>query len=289
MRQRLTEGNHAAALDFAATNRLKVVHPDLTVNAAMTATTDCLTVRLAQTEDDVRAAQHLRYRVFVEELGATGPMVDHEAKIEADHYDPFVDHLLLIDGNKTGHERVVGVYRLLRSDMADAAGGFYSRSEYDLTPLIASGRKLLELGRSCLAADYRGGQGMMLMWNALSDYVVEHGIEVLFGVASFHGTDIERLAPALSLLADRHMAPEGLRVRSQVYQRMTLIEPSQIDRVTAMRDVPPLIKAYLKIGGFVGDGAFVDHAFNTTDVCLILDTERLNASQKALYDRGARR
>ena len=85
------------------------------------------------------------------------------------------------------------------------------------------------------------------------------------------------------------MAPEGLRVRSQVYQRMTLIEPSQIDRVTAMRDVPPLIKAYLKIGGFVGDGAFVDHAFNTTDVCLILDTERLNASQKALYDRGARR
>lgn len=255
----------------------------------MTATTDCLTVRLAQSEDDVRAAQHLRYRVFVEELGATGPMVDHTAQIEADHYDPFVDHLLLIDESLSGPQSVVGVYRLLRSDMADAAGGFYSRSEYDLGLLISSGRKLLELGRSCLAAQYRGGQGMMLMWNALSDYVVEHGIEVLFGVASFHGTDIDRLAPALSMLADRHLAPDGLCVRSQVYQSMTLIEPSQIDRVAAMRDVPALIKAYLKIGGFVGDGAYVDHAFNTTDVCLILDTERLNASQKALYDRGGRR
>lgn len=115
-----------------------------------------LTVRLAMTADDVRAAQALRYDVFVTELGADGPMVDHDAGLERDPFDQHADQLLLLDGDK-----VVGVYRLMDGAAAQAAGSFYSQREYDLGPLLASGRPLLELGRSCLHRDYRGGCGSL--------------------------------------------------------------------------------------------------------------------------------
>ena len=252
----------------------------------MSATPDSLIVRLATTPDEVRAAQRLRYRVFVEELGGDGPLVDHEAKIEADAFDPFFQHLLLID---TAKDEVVGVYRLLTCDAADAAGGFYSESEFDLSALKASGRKLLELGRSCLAPEYRGGTGMFRLWTALAEFVAQNEIDILFGVASFHGTDIDQLAPSFSLLHERHLAPAEISATAKPYQPMNLLNVAEIDRVAAMKQVPALIKAYLKIGGFVGDGAYIDHQFNTTDVCLILDTARLNPSQAALYrkDRNA--
>jgi L-ornithine Nalpha-acyltransferase len=244
-------------------------------------------VRLARSEDDLRAAQRLRYAVFVEELGGGGALVDHNNRLERDRFDPFFDHLLLLDEARAPEDRVVGVYRLLRADQAARAGQFYSEDEYDLSPLKASGRKLLELGRSCLHADYRGGMGMYHLWHALAAYVEAHGIEVLFGVASFHGTDPQALAAPLSLLHHRHLAPDDLRVtaRPAGFAAMDLIPEDRLDRRTAMLAVPSLIKAYLRLGGFVGQGAFVDHAFNTTDVCLVLDVARMNASQRAIYTR----
>ena len=242
------------------------------------------TVRLARDEADLVAAQRLRYEVFVEELGGSGAMVDHEARLERDRFDPFFDHLILTDGCRD--DAVVGVYRLLRDDQARAARQFYSEDEYDLAPLRTSGRRLLELGRSCLHADYRGGTAMMHLWAVLADYVAEHGIEILFGTASFHGTDVRRIAEPLSLLHHRHLAPEPLRVRSRRFQRMDLIPEPEIDRRAAMRDVPALIKGYLRLGGMVGEGAFVDHDFNTTDICLIMDTARLNAKAAGVYTRG---
>lgn len=241
------------------------------------------TVHIAETEEDLRAAQRLRYQVFVEELGGGGEMVDHDARLEQDKFDPFFDHMLVSD-DTTGE--VVGVYRLLRGDQAARLGQFYSEDEYDLTALRQSGRKLLELGRSCLHADYRGGMAMFHLWNGLAAYVAEHEIEVLFGVASFHGTDAEALAQPLSMLHHSHLAPEDLRVRSKTYQPMDLLAKEQIDRRRAMLETPALIKAYLRLGGFVGDGAYVDHAFNTTDVCLILDTARMNERQSKIYTRG---
>ena len=240
-------------------------------------------VRIAETEQDLRAAQALRYEVFVRELGGSGAMVDHEAGLERDKFDPYFDHMLVSD-DRLGE--VVGVYRLLRSDQAQKLGQFYSDDEYDLSALRSSGRKLLELGRSCLHAEYRGGMAMFHLWNGLAAYVADHQIDVLFGVASFHGTDPQALAQPLSLLHANHLAPEDLRVRSRAYQPMNLVDGDQIDRRAAMVDTPALIKAYLRLGGFVGDGAYVDHAFNTTDVCLILDTARMNERQSRLYTRG---
>jgi putative hemolysin len=241
-------------------------------------------VKVAETNDELRAAQSLRYDVFVRELGGGGALVDHAAGLERDRFDPFFDHMIALD-NSTGE--VAGVYRLLRSERAADAGQFYSEDEYDLTPLRQSGRRLLELGRSCLHKDYRGGTAMYHLWTGLAAYVADHEIEVLFGVASFHGTDVNALAQPLSLLHHSHLAPPELRPTAQPdhAQEMNLMDPSQIDRRKAMLQVPALIKAYLRLGGFVGQGAWVDHTFNTTDVCLVLDTARMNDRQRKLYTR----
>ncbi|WP_270730358.1 GNAT family N-acetyltransferase [Shimia sp. Alg240-R146] len=256
----------------------------------MTAHTPDFEVRLAKSDDDLRAAQRLRYRVFVEELGGGGAMVDHDARLEQDKFDPFYDHMILIDRALEGDalDKVVGVYRLLRHDMAAKMGQFYSEDEYDLSKLKASGRRLMELGRSCLLPEYRGGTAMFHLWSALAAYVAEHDVEILFGVASFHGTDVGALEQPLSLLHTRHLAPEDIRTRTQPqhFQSMDLVAEDQIDRRAAMLEVPALIKAYLRLGGFVGEGAFVDHAFNTTDVCLILDTARMNEKNRALYTKA---
>ncbi len=240
------------------------------------------TVKLANTEVELRAAQRLRYDVFVQELGGGGEMVDHEARLEKDRFDPYFDHMLAIDDSS---EEVIGVYRLLPGERAAELGQFYSEDEYDLTVLKQSGRKLLELGRSCVHPDYRGGTAMYHLWNGLAAYVTERDIEVLFGVASFHGTDVSKLAQPLSMLHHNHLAPLDLRVRAQpeVFQSMDLLAPDALDRRAAMVQVPSLIKAYLRLGGFVGEGAFIDHAFNTTDVCLILDTARMNERQRRIY------
>ncbi|MHA7851850.1 L-ornithine N(alpha)-acyltransferase [Roseovarius sp.] len=242
-------------------------------------------VKLATTDAELRAAQRLRYRVFVEELGGDGPLVDHDSGLERDRFDPFFEHLILLDEAK--NDAVVGVYRLLRDDRAQQAGQFYSEDEYDLGVLKRSGRRLMELGRSCLDPEYRGGAAMLHLWNGLGHYIATHDIEILFGVASFHGTDPQSLAQPLSLLHHRYLAPSELRVRAREdhFQAMDLIPEAELDRRAAMLQVPALIKAYLRLGGHVGEGAFVDHSFNTTDICLVMDTSRMSDRNKSIYNK----
>ncbi|SOB93110.1 GNAT family N-acetyltransferase [Rhodobacter maris] len=245
--------------------------------------------RIARDAQDIRASQRLRYQVFVEELGGSGPLVDHENRLEVDEFDPLYDHLVLLDPSKEEGdlERVVGAYRLLRSDRAEEIGRYYCDAEYDLTALRASGRRLLELGRSCVHPDHRGGAAMLMLWNALADYVIAHEIEILFGVASFHGTDVAALKEPLSWLHHHHLAPEALRPRARAehFQRMDLVPEARLDRRAAMEQMPNLIKAYLRLGGFVGEGAYVDHPFNTTDVLLLMDTQAMSEKHREFYTR----
>ncbi len=248
-------------------------------------------VRLATTPEDLTAAQALRYLVFVQELGGDGPLVDHRAGLERDAFDPFFDHLILVDRriDPATRAHVIGAYRVLPGDRRTAAGRFYSETEFDLTPLIASGRKLLELGRSCVHADHRGGTAMFHLWNGLAEYVLDRGIEILFGAASFHGTEIAPLAEPLSWLHHHHLAPPAMRVRalSPGRQEMDLIPADRVDRRAAMAATPALIKAYLRLGGYVGDGAWIDRDFNTTDVCLVMDTGQMSARHREFLIRKA--
>jgi putative hemolysin len=247
-------------------------------------------LRLAGSEAEMRAAQRLRYRVFVTELGGDGALVDHDVGLEADRFDPFFDHLMLLDHRRAEDDRVVGVYRVMRTDQATRAGQFYSEDEYDLTRLRATGRPLLELGRSCVHPDYRGGTAMMHLWNGLAEYIATHGIEVMFGVASFHGLDPAPLAGPLSLLHHRHLAPADIRpvARDAGFQPMDLIAADDLDRPAAIRAMPALIKAYLRLGGFVGQGAFIDRPFNCIDVCLVMDVARMSVTHRTIYQGRAR-
>jgi len=246
------------------------------------------TVRLAESERDVAAAQRLRYRVFVEEMGATPDPEDAKLRQERDRFDPYFEHLLLIDNEADltdPLDYVAGVYRLMRGSAARAGIGFYGASEYDLTKMVEFPQETLELGRSCVAAEHRGGAGMHLLWTGLGQYVAEHQVRIMFGTASFHGTDMKPLAQPLSYLYYNHLAPEDLRVRAieSAYEPMNLLPEDKVDKAEAMRQIPALIKAYIRLGGFVGDGAFVDHEFNTVDVCLLMDTARMVDRYRKFY------
>lgn len=243
-----------------------------------------LEIRLARNAGDLLASQRLRYRVFVQEMGADGPDVDHDAGLERDVMDAYFQHLILVDKRRdeAAMDHVVGVYRILDRAGSARAGGFYSQGEYDLSPLLNGGRSLLELGRSCVDADYRNGIALYRLWHGLGSYVSENEIDILFGVASFPGTDIDALRLPLTYLHQHHLAPSDLRVVAK--EAAFAPDPdAKIDRQAALRSIPPLIKSYLRIGGFVGQGAFVDRVFNTVDVCMILDTERMSIAQKTRY------
>lgn len=250
------------------------------------------TIRLARDEADVAAAQRLRYRVFVEELGAQASPEEHAARREMDEFDAHFEHLLLIDKESRFEDpldRVAGAYRLMTGERARDGIGFYGATEYDLSKLERTPRKVVELGRSCVGSEVRGGAAMQLLWSGLGEFVTARGIEIMFGVASFHGADPAPLAPALSFLHHNHLAPEDLRVRTlpEHFQPMDLLPPDQIDRKQASRQIPALIKAYLRLGGFVGEGAYVDHDFNTVDVCLLMDTSRMVQRYRNFYGKEA--
>ena len=247
--------------------------------------------RLAETEDDVRAAQRLRYRVFVEEMGAQASPAEHAARRETDAFDPICDHLILEDDQRTPADpldRIVGVYRLLRRSVARANGGFYTANEFDLSPLDSYPQETLELGRSCVDAEYRGGSAMQLLWMALAQYIDSHDLGLLFGCASFHGTDPAALAMPLAYLHHHHRAPPALRARvlPEHFQTLDLMPADALDRTAAMKAVPALIKGYLRLGGFVGDGAYIDRDFNTIDVCLIMETSRIADRYRKFYTGG---
>lgn len=243
-----------------------------------------LQVRLARSAEDLFAAQRLRYRVFIEEMGGSGPLVDHAQRIECDAFDPVFDHLLLVDESRDPRERnhVMGVYRLLPDTKLAKAGRFYCDDEFDLAPLRQTGRRLLELGRSCIDPSVRGGIGMLQMWQGLAQYVLRNRIEILFGAASFRGTNPARWAQPLGWLHHHHRAPVALRVSARDAATHAPIGFDALDRRIALAQMPPLIRAYLRLGGVVGDGVFVDHAFQTTDVCIILDTATMSYQARSL-------
>ena len=137
------------------------------------------TVRLAETEEEVLASQQLRYRVFVEEMGAQVDAKSTRDRVEQDAFDPYFDHLVLIDEHASGSDRIVGTYRLLKGDIARDGPGFYSSDEFDLTPIIESGRSVVELGRSCIDRRYRGKAAMLHMWNGVAEYVLSQDIEIM--------------------------------------------------------------------------------------------------------------
>ena len=242
-----------------------------------------LEVRLARTAAEVRQAQKLRFRVFYQEGSAIADPGRLFARRDIDAFDAICDHLLVLDHaalGRTGQPQVVGTYRLLRQQLAEDFGGFYSASEFDISPLIARHRNLqfLELGRSCVLPPYRNKRTVELLWHGIWNYVSHNRFDVMFGCASLEGTDPSRLAMPLSYLHHYARAPEPWRAQAlpERYVEMNRIPKESIDPKSALRGLPPLVKGYLRLGCYIGDGAVVDHQFGTTDVLIVLPTSALN-------------
>lgn len=243
-------------------------------------------VRLAEGDAEIAAAQALRYRVFYEEMHARPTPEMRAARRDVDAFDAFCDHLLVIDLEKSnGAPTVVGTYRLLRRSVALRHGGFYSEQEYDVAPLMTYPGEIVELGRSCVDSAYRARGVMQLLWRGLAAYVAKHDISLFFGCASFPGIEPQTLACQLAYLHHYHLAPDGLRPRAlpQHYVPMALMPSAEVDVQAALSDMPPLIKGYLRVGGWVGEGAVIDRQFNTTDVCVIVKTDRLTDKYERRY------
>jgi putative hemolysin len=269
-----------------------------------------LEVRLARSAADIKRAQRLRFEVFYREMAAVPDARTLQKKRDEDDYDAFCDHLLVID--KTVERtrkrpwpkraKVVGTYRVLMQEIAEKNQGFYTQGEYDIAPLIAAKRTthhFMELGRSCVLKPYRNRRTVELLWQGLWTYVREHGVDVMLGCASFPGTDPKEHALALSFLHHFSRAPEDWLVSAHPEHKtdMNMMPKEQVNVKEALKLMPPLIKGYLRLGAYVGDGAVIDRQFGTTDVLIILPVSAIDtryfshfgAPDEVLPQAGARR
>ncbi|NKB49220.1 MAG: GNAT family N-acetyltransferase [Alphaproteobacteria bacterium] len=247
-----------------------------------------LSLSLAKTAADIDAAQALRYRVFYEEMAAKPSAEAARLKRDIDRFDAVCDHLLVSDRTiGEGPAGVVATYRLLRGSVATEHGRFYTSGEYDIANLYGFPGEMLELGRSCVEAASRDRPTMQLLWRGIAAYVFHHDISLMFGCGSLHGTDPAALALPLSYLYHFHLAPPALRTKAlpELYVDMNFLALEEIDPKKALASLPPLVKGYLRLGGFVGDGAVVDEQFNTTDVCVVVKTDLVTEKYYRHYSR----
>ena len=249
-----------------------------------------LGTRIASSSAEIDAVQALRYRVFYGEMGAHPDAKSAASQRDADRFDAVADHLLVVDHTiGTGVENIVGTYRLIRRDAAARLGGFYSAAEYDISAIEAFPGEILELGRSCVDAAYRSRAAMQLLWRGIAAYVFRHRIDIMFGCASLSGIDPDVLATELTYLHRHHLAPPAIRPRALpgLYVDMCRRDPVGLDPRRVLASLPPLIKGYLRLGGFVGDGAVIDRQFNTIDVAIVVKTDLITDKYTRHYQRDA--
>lgn len=244
-------------------------------------------LRLARTADEIAACQRLRYSVFYEEMNAQADESTSALKMDCDHFDTICDHLLVVHRGQRQHGgcpmladgELIGTYRLLRQDIAEAHGGFYTQSEFDIAALIArhAGSRFLELGRSCVLKPFRTKPVVELLWQGIWDYVRANHMDVMIGCASLEGTDPDAHALALSVLAEATAPPEWyVRALPDRYVNMRRLPPDKLDKRRTLTVIPTLIKGYLRLGCYIGDGAVIDRQFNTIDVLIILPVSVIN-------------
>ena len=243
-------------------------------------------VRLTRTKEERRQVRALRYAVFVEEEGASATEEQKNLREEYDSYDRFAEYLGVFHNGK-----VVGTYRIINRDAAEKMGGFYTETEFDISKIKKSGANIAEMSRACVAPEYRENALVMrLLWVGLGEYIVRNKIGIVFGVASWTGTNPAASAQAISYLYYNHLSP--LRLRATVdttklvdgvnpkLTRMNILPAVFVDSNMARREMTPLVKGYLRINATFGRGVFIDKPFNTYDVFVMLRTRDMNAVYK---------
>lgn len=235
-----------------------------------------LRLEFANTLEDLRAAQRLRWQVFVEEMGAR--LTGSEPGLESDRFDRHCQHLLVRD---TGTGRVVGCYRILTDTQAVRAGGYYSQAEFDLTRVLALPGRLIEVGRSCVHPDFRNGAVIGLLWSGLARFMIMHRYDRLMGCASvsLHGGPAQ-IGALWHTVALTHLSPVDTRVFPKTpFAALPVPDPSTVV------ETPPLLKGYLRLGAKICGEPAWDPAFHVADLFLLLSLDRVNARYAQHYLR----
>uniref|UniRef100_UPI0033418497 GNAT family N-acetyltransferase n=1 Tax=Castellaniella defragrans TaxID=75697 RepID=UPI0033418497 len=226
-----------------------------------------LVLSTVRTTEELEALQRLRYRIFRDELAAVFPCAVGDRDV--DRFDDWCIHFQV---RQAGTDRVVGTYRLLTPEAAVQAGGYYSESEFDLTPLQALRPSLVEIGRSCIDADFRHGSAIMLLWSGIAQIMRRGGYRYLLGCASVSLRDDGATAAEVWRIAQDMMA------RNPEVPRLAPIHRYPVERLdsTLPARIPPLIKGYLKVGATICGEPAWDPDFNTADFPILLDLERVD-------------
>ena len=248
-----------------------------------------LEVRLAENILEIDAAQALRYKIFYEEMNAKAGLKQTKLKRDIDDFDHYFDHILVFDNKIKGSfsEKVIGTYRLNRGIKRNRKKIFYTANEYNIDSLITNGGKILELGRSCVAKEYRTGATMQLLWSFIAQYILKYEIDIMFGCASFPGIKPDEHKAPFNYLHRHYLAPNNIRPKA-LSSRYVIMKNKNLPKISFkdfFLSIPPLIKGYIRLGAFVGDGAVIDYEFNTTDVCIVLPTKKIANRYKLHYDR----
>jgi putative hemolysin len=247
-------------------------------------------VRLARTADELAQAQRLRYEVFYEECGAQPDQTMRGSRLDEDPYDAIMDHLLVIDhGRSLSQGQVVGNYRLLPQKRLGARDVFYSSAEFDLDPLLGSGLRLLELGRSCVMRNYRGLPVLQMLWRGIAEYAAARRIELLFGCASLRESPQRSIQAQLALLHHAYLAPSHLCPVALPGRRVepALLPNESGDGRRGQRALEPLVRGYLRAGAWIGDGGARDDVFDCVDVCIVMPTSKLSPRYQRHFPKPA--
>ena len=241
-------------------------------------------VRLTRNKEERKQVRQLRYKVFVEEEGASTTEEQRALGEEYDSYDRYAEYMAVFHNG-----RVVGTYRIIDRNAAEKMGGFFTEGEFNISKIKKYHGNIAEMSRACVEKSYRDNALVMrLLWAGLGEMILRRKIEILFGVASFVGTKPARSAQAISYLYYNHLSP--LRLRATVLSdnfaegvnpkmsRMNILPRDFVDEADAKSEMTPLVKGYLRLGATFGRGVFIDAPFNSYDVFVMMETRKMNAT-----------
>ena len=235
-------------------------------------------VKLAEYYEELENALKLRFDVFNRELNE-GLNSSYITGMDMDSYDDYCDHLIVVD---TRCNKVVGTYRLLLGFVAETNIGYYSECEFDMTAIRTMGGEKLELGRSCVHKDYRNAGVINLLWAGIARYIDIYGVCHLFGCGSLHTSDPDEVSMVYSYMNTFHRAGSEFTVYPMKKLRGVRLA-SIVDQKTAFDKLPPLIKGYLRLGALICGEPAYDDIFGTTDLFLLLETEKLISRYKKRF------
>lgn len=237
-------------------------------------------VKLADSKNEIKSAQKLRYQVFFSERNKKKIFNIDNFRKDSDKYDNYCDHIVVIHKkSKFSKNKIVGTYRLLKQSVAENKSGFYSSEEYDLTKLLNSNKyfNMLELSRSCISKDFRNKNVLQLMWKEIYKYIENNKVDAMFGTASFLDTNLYNLSNQLIYLNNSHKMPNEIMVNALDKCRAKIDYSRNIKmNLKLVKSLPTLIKGYLKLNAYIGEGAVVDYKFKTTDIFVFLPVNDIN-------------